>query len=93
MTHLLHRLGFVYKKTKVIPGKVDLKKQEQFKKEYEELKQNKKEEDRIYFVDASHPQHILEIGIDKAYLNSPELCKPSFYVCQIPHPLVDVYDT
>lgn len=57
MTHLLHRLGFVYKKTKVIPGKVDLEKQEQFKKEYEELKQNKKEEDRIYFVDASHPQH------------------------------------
>lgn len=57
MTHLLHRLGFVYKKTKVIPGKVDLQKQEQFKKEYQELKQNKKEEDRIYFVDASHPQH------------------------------------
>lgn len=24
MTHLLHRLGFVYKKTKIIPGKVDL---------------------------------------------------------------------
>lgn len=57
MTHLLHRLGFVYKKTKVIPGKVDLSKQEQFKKEYQELKQNKKEEDRIYFIDASHPQH------------------------------------
>jgi len=57
MTHLLHRLGFVYKKTKVIPGKVDLKKQEQFKKEYEILKQNKKTDDRIYFVDASHPHH------------------------------------
>ena len=57
MTHLLHRLGFVYKKTKVIPGKVDLKKQEQFKKEYETLKQNKKTDDRIYFVDASHPHH------------------------------------
>ena len=57
MTHLLHRLGFVYKKTKVIPGKVDLEKQEQFKKEYEELKQNKKQMDKIYFVDASHPHH------------------------------------
>lgn len=57
MTHLLHRLGFVYKKTKVIPGKVDLKKQEQFKKEYETLKQNKKTDDKIYFVDASHPHH------------------------------------
>lgn len=57
MTHLLHRLGFVYKKTKVIPGKVDLQKQEQFKKEYQELKQNKKPEDKIYFVDAAHPHH------------------------------------
>lgn len=57
MTHLLHRLGFVYKKTKVIPGKVDREKQETFKQTYYELKQNKKPEDKIYFVDASHPQH------------------------------------
>lgn len=57
MTHLLHRLGFVYKKTKAIPGKVDLDKQEQFKKEYADLKQNKKPEDKIYFADASHPHH------------------------------------
>jgi len=56
-THLLHRLHFVYKKTKVIPGKVDLEKQGQFKKEYEQLKQIKKPEDRIYFVDAMHPHH------------------------------------
>lgn len=57
MTHLLHRLGFVYKKTKVLPGKVDLAKQEQFKQAYQELKQTKKEKDKIYFLDASHPQH------------------------------------
>jgi len=57
MTHLIHRLGFVYKKTKQVPGKLDLVKQEQFKAEYEQLKQNKKKNDRIYFVDASHPQH------------------------------------
>lgn len=57
MTHLLHRLGFVYKKTKVIPGKVDIGKQEQFKKEYGELKQGKLPEDKIYFVDACHPHH------------------------------------
>ena len=42
MTHLLHRLGFVYKKTKQVPGKLDSFKQEQFKAEYEELKQSKK---------------------------------------------------
>jgi transposase len=57
MTHLLHRLGFVYKKTKVLPGKVNLVKQEQFKNKYEQLKATKKPKDRIYFVDASHPQH------------------------------------
>ncbi len=57
MTHLLHRLNFVYKKTKVIPGKVDLEKQELFKKEYQELKATKKSEDKIYFLDAAHPHH------------------------------------
>jgi len=57
MTHLLHRLGFVYKKTKVIPGKVNKEKQEIFKQAYYNLKQTKQPEDKIYFVDASHPQH------------------------------------
>lgn len=57
MTHLLHRLGFVYKKTKQVPGKLDLVKQEEFKKEYRELKKTKKSEDKIYFLDATHPQH------------------------------------
>ena len=57
MTHLLHRLHIMYKKTKVIPGKVDREKQEAFKQAYYELKQTKRAEDKIYFVDASHPQH------------------------------------
>lgn len=57
MTHLLHRLHFVYKKTKQIPGKVDIQKQEEFKKEYGILKTTKQPEDKIYFVDATHPQH------------------------------------
>ncbi len=57
MTHLLHRLHFVYKKTKVIPGKLNREKQEEFKKDYEELKSMKYGKGNIYFVDASHPQH------------------------------------
>lgn len=57
MTNLLHRLGFVYKKTKVIPGKVNKEKQEIFKQSYYNLKQTKQPEDKIYFVDATHPQH------------------------------------
>ena len=57
MTHLLHRLGFVYKKTKALPGKVDLAKQEQFKAAYKNIKTGKKPEGKIYFLDATHPQH------------------------------------
>jgi winged helix-turn-helix protein len=57
MTNLLHRLNFAYKKTRQISGEVDLQKQEQFKKDYAYLKQTMKPEDKIYFVDATHPQH------------------------------------
>lgn len=57
MTHLLHRLGFSYKKTRHVPGKADAVKQEAFVVQYEQLKKDKKPEDRIYFVDASHPHH------------------------------------
>ncbi len=57
MTHLLHKLGFVYKKTKIIPGKLDTVKQEQFKKDYQALKTSLNPEDKIYFLDASHPHH------------------------------------
>jgi hypothetical protein len=57
MTHVLHRLGFVYKKTTALPGRVDLKKQEQFKETYKKVKGKKQPEDKIYFLDASHPQY------------------------------------
>jgi transposase len=57
MTQLLHRLGFVYKKTKVVPGKFDSRKQAFFRKFYTALKECKGPDDRIYFLDATHPQH------------------------------------
>lgn len=57
MTHLLHKLGFSYKKTKIIPGKLDPEKQEAFKEKYQQLKKNLSPEDKIYFLDASHPAH------------------------------------
>ena len=56
-TKLLHRLGFVYKKPKVIPGKVDLKRQTQFIERYQQIKDNLGEDDNIYFGDATHPTH------------------------------------
>jgi transposase len=57
MTALLHRLGYVYKKPKLVPGKADPQAQAQFLAEYDKLKQDKGEEDPVYFMDAVHPQH------------------------------------
>ncbi len=57
MTYLLHKLGFVYKKTKIIPGKLDPVKQEEFKVKYQALKKSLNPQDKIYFLDASHPHH------------------------------------
>jgi len=42
MVITLHRLGFSYKKTKIVPSKADKEKQEEFVKKYEELKSNRK---------------------------------------------------
>jgi transposase len=57
VTKLLHRLGFTYKKPKLIPGKVDSAKQAAFLKIYQETKESLGQNDRMYFVDSSHPQH------------------------------------
>lgn len=57
VTKLLHRLGFVYKKPKIIPGKIDLTKQEEFIQVYEQTKARLGNHDRIYFADATHPTH------------------------------------
>lgn len=57
VTKLLHRLGFTYKKPKIIPGKADREKQEIFLRTYQETKASLGANDRIYFADATHPQH------------------------------------
>ncbi len=54
MTNLLHRLGFVYKKPVLVPGKADAARQEAFIKHYKKLKAKKAP---IYFMDGVHPQH------------------------------------
>jgi len=57
VTKLLHRLGFSYKKPKVVPGKADFRKQARFLAAYEKLKAKMEKEDHLYFADATHPQH------------------------------------
>ncbi|WP_256377139.1 MULTISPECIES: IS630 family transposase [spotted fever group] len=54
---LLHRLGFSYKKPKLIPGKIDLDKQEEFKLQYSLLRNNLASDECIYFMDSVHPQY------------------------------------
>lgn len=57
MNHLLHRLGFVYKKPKVVPGKADPEKQATFLRKYRRIKHTKGKNDPIYFLDGTHPHH------------------------------------
>jgi transposase len=57
ITQLLSRMGYVYKKPKLVPGKADPEKQRAFVECYEELKASKAPEDPIYFMDATHPHH------------------------------------
>ena len=57
MAALLRRLGYVYKKPKLVPGKANAEAQKEFLEEYDNLKQNSAEDDVILFMDATHPQH------------------------------------
>lgn len=57
VTKLLHRLGFTYKKPKIVPGKANRVKQEEFLKAYMKIKANLRANDQIYFADSTHPQH------------------------------------
>jgi len=54
---LLNRLGYVYKKPKLVPCKANKEKQEAFVSTYEKLKETLATNDQIYFLDGVHPQH------------------------------------
>ena len=57
VTALLHRLGYVYKKPKLIPGKANAKVQLDFLEKYDQLKEDQQPDDIILFMDGVHPQH------------------------------------
>ncbi len=57
VTQLLHRMDYVYKKPKHVPGKANRSDQEDFLNNYNSLKEDKKPKEPIYFMDAAHPQH------------------------------------
>lgn len=57
VTKLLHRLGFVYKQTTLIPGKLDEGKQAAFEKQYKKLRDTLPDDEAIMFGDGVHPSH------------------------------------
>jgi hypothetical protein len=57
---LLHRLGFVYKKTKLVSSKANLAKQEEFIVNFREIERNLAENEVILFGDGVHPHHNTE---------------------------------
>lgn len=57
MRDFLHRLGYEYKKPKLIPGNPDIDAQEEFASFYEKFMQNKPSDAEVLFVDAVHPEH------------------------------------
>ncbi len=56
IVNLLHRLGFVYKLTKVIPAKPDPDRQLKHLRKYEKLKALKHDDSVIMFMDGVHPE-------------------------------------
>ena len=57
MTEWLIKHDFAFKKPEKVPGKVDPKMQAQFIEEYEKLKTRLKPTDRLFFLDAIHPEY------------------------------------
>lgn len=57
MRDLLHRLNFTYKKPKVVPGKANLEMQMAFMLWLHQIKADLGQNDKLFFVDGTHPQH------------------------------------
>lgn len=55
MVQTLHRIGYSYKKTSPIPGKIDIDKQKSFIDTYEKEFKCLPENEKVYFLDGSHP--------------------------------------
>ncbi len=57
MRDLLHRIGYEYKKPKLVPGNPDIEAQEIFAQQYEDFMQTKPADIEVLFLDAVHPEH------------------------------------
>lgn len=57
MRDLLHRIGYEYKKPKLVPGNPDIEAQEIFAQQYEDFMMSKPADTEVLFLDAVHPEH------------------------------------
>lgn len=57
MRDLLHRLGYEFKKPKLVPGDPDRQAQEIFAEQYEKFMESKGPQVEVVFLDAVHPEH------------------------------------
>ena len=57
MRDLLHRLNYVYKKPRLVPGNPDLDEQELFVEQYEKFMKSKSDDVEVLFLDAVYPEH------------------------------------
>lgn len=67
---LLHRLGFVYKQTTLVPGKLDEAAQAAWLKGYQKLVAKLPENEVILFGDGVHPEH--NVHATKAWIKKGE---------------------
>jgi transposase len=73
MQKLLKKLGFTYKKNRLIPSKADPEAQRKFVEWFHKTRQALDEHDRIYFVDAVYVKHNAEVGYAWSELGHPHL--------------------
>lgn len=62
MRQLLHRLKFVYKKAKTIPGKANAELQKAYLEMLADVLKAKGEHDAHYYLDGVHPQHNTQLA-------------------------------
>ena len=60
MSTLLNKIGFVYKKPDLVPGKADEDLQDLFLEQFAKFLKTKSDNDAVFFMDAVHPVHNTE---------------------------------
>jgi len=62
MVQTLHRFGYRYKKTSIVPGKMDPNKQKSFVNKYKRRYRHLADDEKVYFMDGSHPTYNSHAG-------------------------------